>query len=444
MCRYAAAEVRDAAHHAELLAADTIEIDFSVRRTAIWAAAVELASGVDGVVPASSGEPGGLIDEVVNLVESPTPILGGFDPAFLALPKEVLVMVMRKHQRYFPVEHPATGALLPHFITVANGAVDHDAVRVGNESVLKARYEDAKFFYEADTKKSLEADFKPQLAGITFQTELGTMLDKTARVEKLAPTLAAAFGFSEADAAVATQAAGLAKADLSTQLVQEFTSLAGVMGKHYAEREGLDAALCDAIFEAALPRSAGDLLPTTPAGISVAVADRLDTLAGLFAVVGAPKATADPFGLRRAAYGAVQALVSSGMRCDLRAALREAAALQPVACGDGVVDDCAEYVTRRLEQYLVDSGCGVEAVRAVLAERGGDPAFAADTARALDAAVKGGSAELKAAATVLGRPTKLVQGKELPDDLEVRVESLVEPEEVALYEVGPVLQAEFS
>eukprot|EP00740_Mantoniella_antarctica_P015918 CAMPEP_0181369404 /NCGR_PEP_ID=MMETSP1106-20121128/12754_1 /TAXON_ID=81844 /ORGANISM="Mantoniella antarctica, Strain SL-175" /LENGTH=1063 /DNA_ID=CAMNT_0023485887 /DNA_START=49 /DNA_END=3236 /DNA_ORIENTATION=- len=427
------AEVRDAAHHAELLASDTIEIDQDVRRDAIWTAATLLAAGVSGVIPAGAGQPGGLIDEVVNLVESPTPILGDFDPAFLALPKEVLVMVMRKHQRYFPVEDPLTGALLPHFVTVANGAVDHDLVRTGNESVLRARYEDAKFFYEADTRQSLAA-FKPRLAGITFQAKLGTMLDKTARVEELAATLAARLGFSAEDAKTATAAAGLARADLATQLVQEFTSLAGVMGKHYATREGMPEPVCEAIFEAALPRAAGDLLPTTPAGISVAVADRLDTLAGLFAVVGAPKATADPFGLRRAAYGAVQALVSTGVRCDLRAALREAAALQPVACNETAVNECAEYITRRLEQYLVDDGCGVEAVRSALAERGGDPAWAAATARALDAAVRSGSIELKAAATVLGRPTKLVRGKELPADLEVRRESLVAPEEVALFD----------
>ena len=427
------AEVTSAAHHAELLEGDTIEISFDARRTAIWSAAEKLAAGVNGVVPPSAGESGGLIDEVVNLIESPTPIIGGFDPAFLELPKEVLVMVMRKHQRYFPVEDTATGDLLPHFITVANGSVDPDVVRAGNESVLKARYEDAKFFYEADTRRKL-VDFKPDLAGITFQTELGTMLEKTERVEKLAPKLAASLGFSESDAKVATEAAALARADLATQLVQEFTSLAGVMGKHYATREGLDAPLCEAIFEAALPRSSGDILPSSPAGIAVAVADRLDTLAGLFAVVGAPKATADPFGLRRAAYGAVQALVASNSGCDLRAALAEAAALQPVECGDKVVDECLEYMTRRLEQYLVDSGCGVEAVRAVLAERGGDPAAAAVTARALDAAIVGGSEELKAAMTVLARPTRLVRGKELPADLEVKKESLVDAEEVALYE----------
>ena len=428
------AEVTGAAHHAELLEGDAIEISFDKRREAIWTAAQALATDVGGVVPASSGEAGGLIDEVINLIEAPTPILGGFDPAFLALPKEVLVMVMRKHQRYFPVEDPTTGDLLPHFITVANGDVDCDAVRVGNESVLTARYQDAQFFYEADTRKTL-ADFKPDLEGITFQTELGTMLEKTARVEKLAPKLAESLGFSAADAKIAGEAAGLAKADLATQLVMEFTSLAGVMGKHYATREGLDAALCEAIFEAALPRSAGDLLPATPAGIAVAVADRLDTLAGLFAVVGPPKATADPFGLRRAAYGAVQALVGSNTRCDLRAALAEAAALQPVKCEEKVVDDCLEYMTRRLEQYLVDSGCGVEAVRAVLAERGGDPAHAAETARALDDVIRDNASEaLKAAMTVLARPTKLVRGKEMPDDLEVKKESLMDAEEVALYE----------
>ena len=428
------AKVTGAAHHEALLQGEGIEISMDARREAIWAGAKALADTVDGVVPVSSGEPGGLIDEVVNLIESPTPILGSFQPEFLALPKEVLVIVMRKHQRYFPVEHPATGDLLPHFITVANGNVDPDAVRLGNESVLQARYQDAQFFYEADTKKTL-ADFKPQLEGITFQTKLGTMLDKTKRVELLTPLLATKLGFSAEDAKIAGEAASLAKADLATQLVMEFTSLAGVMGKHYATLEGLDTKVCDAIFEAALPRSSGDLLPQSPAGIAVAVADRLDTLVGLFAVAGAPKATADPFGLRRAAYGAVQALVASNTRCDSRQALRDAAAQQPVECGEDVVGECMEYMTRRLEQYLVDSGCGIEAVRAVLVERGDDPAFAAQTARELDEVVKSkGSDALKTAMAVLARPTKLVRGKELPEDLEVKRDSLVDVEEVALYD----------
>jgi glycyl-tRNA synthetase len=154
-------------------------------------------------------------------------------------------------------------------------------------------------------------------------------------------------------------------------------------------------------------------------------------------VVGAPKATADPFGLRRAAYGAVQALVANGVRCDARAALAEAAALQPVACGAETVGECVEYMTRRLEQYLVDSGCGIEAVRAVLAERGDDPAFAAATARELDEVVKAKGSDasaLKTAMGVLARPTKLVRGKELPEDLEVKRDSLVDAEEVALYD----------
>jgi glycyl-tRNA synthetase len=428
--------VTGAAHHATLLAGELIEISMDKRRDAIWRGAVALAESVNGVVPPSSGEPGGLLDEVVNLVEAATPILGSFKPEFLALPKEVLVIVMRKHQRYFPVEDPATGELLPHFITIANGAVDHDAVRLGNESVLTARYQDAQFFYAADTKKTL-ADFKPSLEGITFQTKLGTMLDKTKRLELLAPLLAKQLGFSPQDASIAKQAASLAKADLATSLVTEFTSLAGVMGAHYARREGLDSTLCDAIFEAVLPRSAGDQLPQSRAGITVAVADRFDTLVGLFAVVGAPKATADPFGLRRAAYGAVQALVASNTRCDARLALSEAASLQPVKVAETVVNEVMEYITRRLEQYLVDGGCGVEAVRAALAERGDDPAFAAATAIELDTLVKrkgSDSDELKTAMAVLARPTKLVRGKDLPFDLEVRPGSFETAEETALYD----------
>ena len=366
------AEVTGAAHHAELLEGDAIEISFDKRREAIWTAAQALAADVGGVVPPASSETGGLIDEVINLVEAPTPILGGFDPAFLALPKEVLVMVMRKHQRYFPVEDPTTGDLLPHFITVANGDVDCDAVRVGNESVLTARYQDAQFFYEADTRKTL-ADFKPDLEGITFQTELGTMLEKTARVEKLAPKLAESLGFSAADAKIAGEAAGLAKADLATQLVMEFTSLAGVMGKHYATREGLDAALCEAIFEAALPRSVRRPAALVPRGHRrrrrgpPRHARRPLRRGGRAQGDGRPLRSSSRGIRRRAGARWVQHQVR------LRAALAEAAALQPVKCEEKVVDECLEYMTRRLEQYLVDSGCGVEAVRAVLAERGGDP-----------------------------------------------------------------------
>ena len=261
------------------------------------------------------------------------------------------------------------------------------------------------------------------------------MLDKTARVEKLAPTLATTLGFSEADAKIAGEAAGLAKADLATQLVMEFTSLAGVMGKHYATREGLDAALCEAIFEAALPRSAGDLLPATPAGIAVAVADRLDTLAGLFARGGSPQGyrrslRSSSRGIRRGAgarWVQHQVRLARGARGGGGASAGE---VRGEGGGrlPGVHDPPARAVPRR--QRVRRGGGACRAGRAW-----GDPAHAAETARALDDVIRDNASEaLKAAMTVLARPTKLVRGKEMPDDLEVKKTSLMDAEEVALYE----------
>lgn len=271
-------------------------------------------------------------------------------------------MVMRKHQRYFPVEDPATGKLLPYFVTVANGAVDPAVVRRGNEAVLRARYEDARFFYRQDTARKLES-FRPQLSGTVFEKRLGSLLEKSDRVEKLVGPLAAMLGLASGDAEDAVEAARLARADLATSLVMEFTALAGVMGRHYAEREGLDPKVSTAIFESVLPRSAGDILPESPAGIAVACADRVDSLVGLFAVGGAPTATTDPFGLRRAAYGLVETLVERGVHLDLRKAVDMAAKLQPVKVEPAVGEEVVQFVTRRLEQLLVDRGTPVELVR---------------------------------------------------------------------------------
>lgn len=258
-----------------------IVVDMESRKKTIWAAAQELAKARGGQIPESAS--GDLLEEVANLVEVPCPIDGSFDADFLQLPKEVLVMVMRKHQRYFPVEDSATGKLLPFFVTVANGEVDPAVVRRGNEAVLRARYEDARFFYRQDTAQKLES-FRPQLSGTVFEKRLGSLLQKSDRVEKLVGPLAAMIGLNSEDSEDAIEAARLARADLATSLVMEFTALAGVMGRHYAEREGLDAPVCKAIFESVLPRYSGDILPESPAGIAVASADRVDSLVGLFAV----------------------------------------------------------------------------------------------------------------------------------------------------------------
>ncbi|GLC37301.1 hypothetical protein PLESTB_001138600 [Pleodorina starrii] len=403
------------------LEAAGISLSGTNRAEAIWRDVLEAAAEVGGLVPESSR--GDLLEEVTNLVESPTVVRGAFAQEFLALPSEVLVMVMRKHQRYFPVFAPDGCSLLPYFITVANGPVDPAVVAAGNEAVLRARFEDASFFYREDLKQPLEA-FRPKLSGTTFQKELGSLLDKTTRLERLVAPLAAAVAGQPGQSAwgeagvrgVAAQAAALCKADLATSTVTEMTALAGTMGRHYAYKQGLPAAVAEAIFEAALPRQAGDALPSSPAGVLVAVADRLDSLVGLFAAGCAPTAAADPYGLRRAAYGMLQSLVSNGVSLSLRAAVAAAAELQPIPVSGAVQSDVLSYLNGRLEQLLSDGGAPAEVVRAVLAERGDDPALAAKTVEQLRAEWEAGeSGRLRRVMAAFSRPTRIVRGKEVPD-----------------------------
>jgi len=348
--------------------------------------------------------------------------------------------VMRKHQRYFPLED-ASGNLLPYFITLANGAIDPPAVQQGNEAVLRARYEDAKFFYANDLKRPLEA-LRPGLAGITFETKLGNMLQKTERGETLVAPVGALLGMSEADIATAKEAMHVARADLASSVVMEFTSLAGTMGKHYAQKEGRSDAVAEAIFEAALPRSADDILPKSPAGQLVAIADRLDSLVGLFAVGCAPTASADPFGLRRVAYGLLQTAVANGTSMDLPAALAAAGAVQPVEVTAEQLAEAETFVMRRLEQLLVDEGNTVQAVRAVISQRGADPAITATTVRDLQAEM--GGERLGKVMTALARPTRLMRGKDGAGTVEDLNADIMGPEELALYEAYKVAAEKLS
>ena len=406
-----AIRVATAATHADVLAAEGVVLSAPDREAAVRAGAAAAAAAAGGRIPEGVATDA-LVFEVARLVEAPTPLAGAFDPSFLALPRDVLVMVMAKHQRYFPVEETNGGALLPAFVTVANGACDANTVLAGNEAVLRARFEDAKFFYEADTTRPL-ASFVPDLAGTAFHRELGSMLDKQARAGALLPALAATAG-AAATAALptATAAATLARTDQATSVVREMTALAGVMGRHYALASGVEPSVADAIFEAALPRSAGDALPASLPGALLAVADRLDSIVGLFAVGGAPTATADPFGLRRAAVGALETLLGpAGFDADLPSAAAAAAALQPVPVPDGVVSDAVTFIERRLEQLLVDRGLPIDAVRAALGARGANPRAAAATAAELAAELaKGGESRLPAAVAALARPARIARG----------------------------------
>jgi glycyl-tRNA synthetase len=266
---------------------------------------------------------------------------------------------------------------------VRNGDSEHlDIVRHGNEEVLRARFADADFFYQADAKKTLE-EFLPRLDTLTFQEQLGSVLDKTQRLEQLAPRLSAVLGLSEVETATAVRAAHLCKADLATQMVVELTSLQGEMGREYALRSDEDPAVAHAIFEHYLPRFAGDRLPETLPGIVVGLADRLDSLTGLFSVGLKPSGSADPYGLRRAALGIVQVLVGEGLSFDLREGLREAAALLPVSADDKAQADTLAFIVQRLRVWLLDQGFRYDLVDAVLAERGHDPYLAYQTVQSL-------------------------------------------------------------
>ena len=362
-----------------------VVLDPERRRQAIWEGARALAAQVGGCIPEQARA--GLLAEVGDLVESPTPLLGGFDPRFLALPSGVLATVMRKHQRYFPVETPA-GELAPHFVVVANGPVDPEAVRAGNEAVLRARFADAEFFWRQDTARPL-ADLREGLARLVVHERLGSMLDHAERTRRLAGELAAWLGLDAEARQVLDRAAVLAKADLAAQMVIEFPSLAGSMGREYALRGGEPPAVADAIEQHYWPRHAGDRLPASAPAAALGLADRLVSLVGLFAVGVRPRGSADPYGLRRLAAGLVQVLVDRGLRLDLRRAVGAAAALQPVEVPAATRDAVLEFAARRLEQLLLDRGHRPDRVAAVLGARAADPALAAATLQELDRAAGG-------------------------------------------------------
>ncbi len=291
------------ADYFRLMQSQGIFLDGDKRRASIREQIAAVAAKAGGQVVLDEG----LLAEVTNLVEAPAALLGGFDPAHLELPGEVLISVMKKHQRYFPVEKD--GRLLPCFITIANkpsqgvGACDGaETIIDGNQHVIRARFADAAFFVREDLKRPL-IDYLPRLGTLVFQTKLGTMLDKTARIEKLVEDLIPLLDLDAEETAVARRAAHLCKADLVTHMVIEMTSLQGQIGRQYALRSGEPPAVGDAIFEHYLPRFAGDAAPRSRPALAVGLADRLDSLAGLFAAGLAPTGNKDPFAQRRLALG---------------------------------------------------------------------------------------------------------------------------------------------
>ncbi|XP_047337383.1 glycine--tRNA ligase, chloroplastic/mitochondrial 2 isoform X2 [Impatiens glandulifera] len=417
--------VERAEEYADAMRNSGICVDVEQRKKSILDRSNALAKCVSGCTVF----PNGLLDEVANLVEAPVPVLGKFNESFLELPKDLLVMVMQKHQKYFPITNES-GTLLPYFIAVANGAISESVVRHGNEAVLRARYEDAKFFYEMDTHKRF-SEFRSQLKGILFHEKLGTMLDKMTRLQKTVGKVSLGLGISEDKLQIIEEAASLAMSDLATAVVTEFTSLSGIMAQHYALRDGYSNEVSEALFEITLPRFSGDIVPKTDAGIVLAIADRLDSLVGLFVAGCQPTSSNDPFGLRRISYGLVQILVENNRNLDLRHALELAAAVQPINVDAGTIDNVYQFVTRRLEQYLVDKDINPEVVRSVLSERANWPYLAAKSVYKMDMLSKGEL--LPKIVEAYSRPTRIVRGKDVNLNLQVNEDNFETDEERELW-----------
>jgi glycyl-tRNA synthetase beta chain len=336
--------------------------DYATRREAVRAQVMEQAKLLDGRALIDEA----LLDEVTALVEWPVALSGRFDEGFLEVPPEALISSMQDHQKYFPVVDKE-GRLLPHFITVANlVSKDPAQIRAGNERVIRPRLADAAFFWNQDRKQTLEQRSEG-LRHMVFEKRLGTLFDKQQRVAVLAGTIADAI---DGDRDHARRAALLCKCDLLTSMVFEFPELQGVMGRYYALHDGEPPAVAEAIREHYLPRFAGDALPVTPAGQALALADRLDSLVGIFAIGQQPSGDKDPFALRRAALGTVRICIERRLDLDLERALEAAAdTFETGVNAQAVIPTVLDYVVERLRGYYQEAGVEADLVEAVLTTR---------------------------------------------------------------------------
>ena len=332
--------------------------DFAERRARIREAVTARATALGGRAVMDDA----LLDEVTALVEWPVAVEGGFEAHFLTLPREVLLCTLQEHQRYFALEDDK-GALLPLFITVSNIESREPArVREGNERVVRPRLSDAAFFQTQDRRKPL-AESRAGLDAVTFQAKLGSIGDKVRRIGALAATLAPQVG---ADGKLVARAAELCKCDLLSAMVGEFPELQGTMGAYHAAADGEPAEVVAAIREHYQPRGAGDALPLTATGTTVALADRLDTLAGIFGIGQKPSGTKDPFALRRAAIGVLRILLEQRRDLDIGALVDAAVALQPVKTAT-TATEVREFILERLRAHALEAGHPSEAFDAVLA-----------------------------------------------------------------------------
>jgi glycyl-tRNA synthetase beta chain len=409
--------------------------DFAERRALVRAGVNQAAAASGGTALIAEA----LLDEVTALVEWPVAIFGQFERRFLSLPREVVIATVQDHQRYFAVEG-ADGNLSGGFVTVSNiESRDPSTVREGNERVVRPRLSDAAFFWEQDRKIPLQAH-AARLSGVTFQARLGTYADKTRRISALAQAIGRRIG---AGAQVA-RAADLAKADLMTAMVGEFPELQGIMGRYYAEAEGEPRELALALEEHYRPRYAGDSLPTTKTGQALALADKLDTLVGIFAIEQRPTGTKDPFGLRRAALGVLRIMLEGRLDLDLLDLLAEAAAAQPVLRA-GVIDEVYGFIAERLRGMLLEEpGTTSEMLDAVFANRPRSPLDAVTRLRALKEFLLLPESGILAA--INKRIANILKKTSLGPDAAVDADALTEDAERQLHQVlrdlrGPVQEA---
>jgi glycyl-tRNA synthetase beta chain len=343
--------------------------DFAARREAIRAQVQEAANQLKGTAVIDED----LLDEVTSMVEWPEAVTGSFEQRFLDVPPEVLITTMKTNQKYFHVVNKS-GDLLPHFITISNiSSVQPEKVKLGNEKVVRPRLVDAEFFWNQDRQTKL-ADRVESLASVVFQQKLGSLHDKAQRVARLASHIADQVKF---DAPLAERAALISKCDLMTDMVGEFPSLQGIMGRYYATQDGEDPQVAQALDEQYQPRFAGDELPTSALGQILAIADKLDTLVGIFAINQIPTGDKDPFALRRAALGVLRILVEKKLNLDLLQLLEYAANdlknVLPKINIASVVDQCFEFIMERARAYYMDTGVKPDVFEAVLALKPGQP-----------------------------------------------------------------------
>ncbi|WP_315496955.1 glycine--tRNA ligase subunit beta [Haemophilus parahaemolyticus] len=426
-------EIQHADQYPQLLREKgSVVADFNERKAEILAKSQAKATALGGVADIEES----LLEEVTSLVEYPNVLAAKFEERFLAVPAEALVYTMKGDQKYFPI-YDKDGKLLPHFIFVSNiNPEDPTAIIEGNEKVVRPRLTDAEFFFKTDLKQKL-VDRLPRLETVLFQQQLGTLKDKTDRIEQLAGEIAKQIG---ADEAKAKRAGLLSKCDLMTNMVFEFTDTQGVMGMHYARHDGEDEEVAVALNEQYMPRFAGDELPKSLVSSAVALADKFDTLTGIFGIGQAPKGSADPFALRRAALGALRIIVEKNLPLDLEDLVKKSAALfGDKLTNSNVVADVVDFMLGRFRAWYQDEGIAVDVIQAVLARRPTRPADFDARVRAVSHFRTLDSAEALAAAN---KRVSNILAKADAAIGEINLTACVEPAEKALAEAVLVLRTE--